>query len=566
MPDVVLAEIDDKSLETYGPFGNWSHTLHAQAVTSLAAAGARVIVLDLLFVDPAPEDAALGEAIKKAGNVILAVSGAEAIGTGPGERYEFKAVLAPQEPLKSAAFQLAHVNFPPDPDGVLRRLPLLIHDTAGKTYPSVVVAAVYAESQRPAPTELPREGNHTRFLNQRVPVDEAGAMRPDFTAKSGKFARFSYGDAIAGRLDADKVRGKIVIIGLTATGSGDTHLVPLAGEDQPGIAVLGNAIESIKNGVFVREVNRDYTALALLPLVAVTMYAVPRFNLRIAALLIILVGVGHYAFSFALFSRPSDEKLVMNLVYPALLLVFMYLVGLAYRNTAQRADQRELTDLFGRYASPEIVAELASSADRGELELGGTLREVTVLFADLRGFTGVSERMPPAQVVAFLNEAFGIMISSIVRNEGIVNKFGGDCVMAIWNAPRDVTDHAIKACRAALEALAEMKSHNLEIPDDPDAKFGFGINTGEVVAGNVGSAGRLEYSVIGDAVNVASRLCGIAPGGEVYIGERTRELADYMLEIERLGPQTVKGRSRPVEAYQVLRVAGTRPVAAAARA
>jgi adenylate cyclase len=266
----------------------------------------------------------------------------------------------------------------------------------------------------------------------------------------------------------------------------------------------------------------------------------------------VLVAIATYIVSIALFN--SDQKVIMNLVYPAILLPAMFLVGLAHRITAERADRRELSDLFGRYASPQIMETLSESADRGELNLGGSLREVTVLFADLRGFTGVSERLPPAEVVMFLNQAFDIMIKSIARNDGIVNKFGGDMVMGIWNAPHDVDDHALKACRAASEALAEMAARELSIPDDPDAKFGFGINTGQAVAGNVGSAGRLEYSVIGDPVNVGSRLCGIAGGGEIYIGERTRELAGHHVEVEALGPQTLKGRSKPVEAFKVLSV------------
>ena len=159
--------------------------------------------------------------------------------------------------------------------------------------------------------------------------------------------------------------------------------------------------------------------------------------------------------------------------------------------------------------------QLTAAADRRELNLGGTMREVTVLFADLRGFTGVSERLPPADVMMFLNQAFDIMIRSIDRNDGFVNKFGGDMVMGVWNAPNDTSDHALKACKAAVEALREMAEKDIAVKDDPEAKFGFGINTGEVVAGNVGSAGRLEYSVIGDPVNVGSRLCGIAGGGEI---------------------------------------------------
>jgi adenylate cyclase len=155
-------------------------------------------------------------------------------------------------------------------------------------------------------------------------------------------------------------------------------------------------------------------------------------------------------------------------------------------------------------------------------------------------------------VVRFLNSAFDVMIGAVIRNEGVVNKFGGDMIMGIWNAPRDTADHAYKAVKAAQEALTEMDRLNLRVPDDPDARFGFGVNTGDVVAGYLGSAGRLEYSVIGDPVNVASRLCGVAGGGEIYIGERTRQLVGDRIEVESLGPITVKGRSRPVEAYRAL--------------
>jgi adenylate cyclase len=562
---IVLAELDDSTLQTYQRAAD-PRALHAQAVANLKAAGARVIVFDLLFTDSSPDDSTFADAIKAAGNVILPVAGVQPLGTDPEDRYVHQATLVPPEPLKSAAQQLGHVNFPPDSDGVLRRLPLYVEDVEGNRYPSVLVSALYAQTQRKAPAEAPVVDGKMSILNQKVPVDSAGAMRPNFTARFDAFERISYGDATAGRIPAGAVQGKIVIIGLTAEATGDTHITPLSGVPEPGVVVLGNALNSLQQGVFVRQAGAGTVALSLLPLVAVMMYAVPRFNVRVAALLLALLAIATYILFIALFN--SDQKVIMNLVYPALVLPAMFFVGLGHRLAAERTDRRELGDLFGRYASPEVMQQLTESADRGELNMGGTLREVTVLFADLRGFTGVSERLPPAEVVMFLNAAFDIMIRAIVRNEGIVNKFGGDMVMGVWNAPNDVEDHAMKACRAAVEALAEMEANNLAVPDDPDAKFGFGINSGEAVAGNMGSAGRLEYSVIGDPVNVGSRLCGIAGGGEIYIGERTRELVGQHVEVEQLGPQTLKGRSRPVETYKVLSVDGTispQPVAVASR-
>jgi adenylate cyclase len=547
---VLLVEIDDRALSVYGPFGNWPRELHARAIANLRAAGARVIVMDLLFVDPSPEDAVLAESMRQAGNVVLAVAGVQPLaGDDP---YLHQVTLVPPEPLRSSAQQVGHINFVPDSDGVFRRVPLAIRDGEGRSFPSIAVAALYAQTLRRAPEVIPVEDGHALLLNQRVPVDENGAMRPNFTALLEDFDRISYADAIAGRLDQALVQGRLVFVGFTATGSPDIHAIPLSDTKQPGVVALANTVMSMNQGIYVRESN-DYIVIAsLLPLLAVTMYALPRWNLQVTALVLVAMLLATYALSFALFN--SDQKLIMNLVYPGLMVPVLYLVGMAHRVAAERADRNEIADLFGRYASPEIVQELAAAADRGQLELGGSIREVTVLFADLRGFTGVSERLPPTEVVNFLNSAFDIMIRSITRNDGIVNKFGGDMVMAIWNAPHDTPDHAIKACRAAVEALAEMEARNLHVEDDPDARFGFGINTGEVVAGNLGSAGRLEYSVIGDPVNVGSRLCGIAGGGEIFIGPRTMELVQGKVVAEYVGEQQLKGRSRGVDVYKVLQV------------
>jgi adenylate cyclase len=549
--NIVLATVDDNTLQVYDlQFRSSPRTLHATAIRNLKAAGARTIVFDFLIQEPSPDDDALAAALKDADNVVLQEVGSQVSGA-PGD-YSFQTVIAPPPALREAAFDVGHVNGSPDGDGVIRRLPLFITDTQGQQYPSILVSALYAQTRQKAPRSFEVKGGKVSILNQEIPVDKAGQFRPLFKAQTADFTRISYGDVIAGRIPQGSLQGKVVFIGPTYTGSGDIRRTPVGSTD--GVAMLANALSSLQDGVFVREANRDVVALSMVPLVLVMMYAVPRFNVRVTALLLAFVAVATYVIFIGLFN--SDQKLIMDLVSPAILLPAMYFVGIGHRVAAERADRRELSDLFGRYASPQVMQQLTEAADRGELNLGGTLREVTVLFADLRGFTGVSERLPPGEVMQFLNRAFDIMIRSIVQNEGMVNKFGGDMVMGVWNAPNDVSDHAVKACRAAVEALAEMAAQNLAIPDDPDAKFGFGINTGEVVAGNVGSAGRLEYSVIGDPVNVASRLCGIAGGGEIYIGERTRQLAGHRVEVQPLGPKTLKGRSQPVETYQVVSVDG----------
>jgi adenylate cyclase len=201
--------------------------------------------------------------------------------------------------------------------------------------------------------------------------------------------------------------------------------------------------------------------------------------------------------------------------------------------------------------SPEVAGEILHLANVDRLALGGTRREVTVLFADIRGFTAMSERMDPENVVATLNRYLGVVIERILNNGGMINKFAGDSIMAVWNAPQDQSDYALMAVKAALEsqqAVADMPQES----DQTQVQFGMGINTGPVLAGNIGAEGRAEYTIIGDAVNLASRLCSNAPGGQIWIGPRTHEQVKSEVDVEELEPQYFKGKAEAISAYRVL--------------
>jgi len=187
----------------------------------------------------------------------------------------------------------------------------------------------------------------------------------------------------------------------------------------------------------------------------------------------------------------------------------------------EQSDKRFVKELFGRYISPQIAKEIMSRADAGELRLGGEQREVSVLFADIRNFTQISEQLSPEDIVKMLNTYLSVIADAVVQHNGIVNKFAGDSIMAVWNAPQPQPEHALLAVKAAWEAqqkVAELKQSDSQLFP---VQFGIGINTGEALAGNVGSAGRTEYTVIGDSVNTASRICSSTPGGEVWIGAET---------------------------------------------
>jgi adenylate cyclase len=285
----------------------------------------------------------------------------------------------------------------------------------------------------------------------------------------------------------------------------------------------------------------------MLALGAIAALALPRINLRWGLVVTLVL-----AFAYALSVWTAfDRGWVLAMLNPLVLVALVFVVNLSHRVTSEAMARREVRDLFGRYISHEVATELVERADRGDLRLGGELRQITVLFADLRGFTSLSERRSASDVVDYLNRCFGIIIGHVVAHRGMVNKFGGDAIVALWNAPQECPDHALEACRAALASVEELSHLAEPDPSLAGARFGFGINTGEAVVGNVGSLGRLEYTAIGDSVNLAARICGVAPGGEVWIGPATQELVAEQLSAEDLGAFSLKGKEEAVPLFRL---------------
>jgi len=213
--------------------------------------------------------------------------------------------------------------------------------------------------------------------------------------------------------------------------------------------------------------------------------------------------------------------------------------------------RNQINDLFSRYVSAEIAQKIVEAFDQGKLELGGEEREITVLFADIRGFTTLSEGMSPPEVVQMLNIFLNQMTTIVMKHGGAINKYIGDNLMAFWNAPYPQDDHAWLATLAGLEMLEEIHRLNEAGEFHSRVQFGIGVNTGPVVVGNIGSQRRLEYTPIGDTVNTASRLCGVAPGGTCYVGARTYELIAGRAEAEEVHPLKLKGKAEAVEIYEL---------------
>jgi adenylate cyclase len=232
-------------------------------------------------------------------------------------------------------------------------------------------------------------------------------------------------------------------------------------------------------------------------------------------------------------------------------LAAVFLAVNLYNVTSERIEKREITRTFGKYVSPSVAKKILNTVDQGSLKLGGEEYPVTVLFADVRNFTAFCEKTGPQVLVSALNYYLSVIIEAILECDGVINKFGGDSIMAVWNVPVDCPEHASSATRAAIKAQQGISALHSKAPHLPIMEFGIGVNSGNAIVGNMGSLDRLEYSVVGDTVNTAARLAAMAPGGKIWIGPETFEYTKHQFKARPLGPLALKGKGELLPAYEV---------------
>jgi adenylate cyclase len=547
-PNIVIVGIDDVTLDSYGQrLTEWPRSRHVQAIDNLNQAGAQAIGIDILFTDSSLDDDILAASIQTAGNVVLPLVGTDALGlTDEGVTYQ--QLLFPATTLSEYSANIGHANIIPDRDGTVRYVPLVITDTAGQAYPAFSLAVLHTHFSIPLPDSYAPTGSALHAVARDIPVDTHLRLRVNFSPDDNSRPFISYADVIDGNFDPSTVRNKIVLIGMTATGEVDAWKVPTSVGKVPGVYIHADTMDAILNEQYLTEAGTGIMLLIALLLVLVIALTLPRLRLLWGGVLTAVLFIGFLISGFFLF----DSGYVMDMLYPLLILPLVFGGNVVSQVVIERSDKRFVRDLFGRYVSPEVANEILSLADVGRLRLGGEQREVTVLFADMRNFTAASEQMTPEEIVEMLNTYLSIIIDSVLENDGMINKFAGDNVMAVWNAPQFQADYARLAVKSACEAQEKIAELQKDDTSPNKVQFGIGINTGDAVAGNVGSTGRAEYTVIGDAVNLASRICGAAPGGQVWIGPETyRQAAEY-LEVEETAPQTFKGKAEPVVVYRVV--------------
>lgn len=557
----VIVGIDSRSmreLEQYGRFSAWPRSLYARVVDNLKAANARVIAFDVLFEIPTAEDEQLVESIARAGNVITpAVAEGHLSGgivRGRPQAFELFSRSAPA--IRQAAAGEGHVNVSTDADGTVRGIPLVTH-ARGEDLPAMALTAVAKYLRRPRVLDGPPRDGAVLAASRRIPADGILRMRvnylggPSQVGPSDTFPILPFADVLHNRFSTTVVADKIVLIGMTTHGFGDEHSTPSTARLRMfGVEVLANAIETILGERYLSPAGHG-TTLALIWL-AVSMPSMLLWRLR--PVFAALAAAGLLVVYLAVVSVAFDRGLILNVVYPPSALVLSFLLLSIYHVVFEQGQQRLTRRMMARYLSPTVSEHVLKDPDR--LHLGGELRTMTVLFADIRGFTTLSHAMPAEEVVALLNEHLGAMTSIAFKHDGVLDKYIGDAVMAFWGAPLDQPDHARRALLAALDMIDRLMQlrQNWEERGLPQLDIGIGVNTGPMVVGNTGSEERTSYTVLGDAVNVASRLEALSKQYHVrlIVGDATRAAAGAEFVYRFLDVVAVQGRPEPLAVFEVL--------------
>ncbi len=455
--------------------------------------------------------------------------------------------------IAAAASYSGYFNKITDPDGVVRKLPLVL-SFRNTLYAPLSLKAISAYRKAPLSIQLsPGYGvEDIRVGELSIPVNYRGEMVINFRGGQKTFPHISVTDILQDNIAEDAIRDKIVVVGATAIGLHDECVTPVA-KVFPGPEVHLNLIDSILAEDFLYHPVWATLFDLLIILFGGILLAV--VLTRTGPLVGSLVAIGmfggyvwlcHYFFSY--------QGRILNMTYPLCVFVLVYLALTSYKYFAEEGQKQFIREAFSRYLAPEVVRQLIESPNK--LVLGGERREITAFFSDVQGFTSISEKLAPEELVELLNVFLTEITDIILKNKGAVDKFEGDAVIAFFGAPIDLEDHAVKACQCCLEIQNRM----VELREiwrkegKAELKVRIGLFSGPAVVGNMGSRNRMDYTMMGDTVNTAARLEGVNKryGTYTLIGETTRRQVGDSIEAREIDAVKVVGKDEPVVIYEIL--------------
>ncbi|WP_240419030.1 CHASE2 domain-containing protein [Paenibacillus periandrae] len=545
--DILVIGIDTTSIKEVGPYP-WDRKVYAQLISQLEAAGAKAIGFDIeLYTESNfPEsDKLLADELTKHKNIIFP-SHADLEGDfdRSSKVKEGELIMARKTdqpiPMIQKSVNKAHINAAFDTDGVIRTNWLQINTPDG-VFPTLGLALAQVAGV-----------DVTKYLNlpvlQNRPKSE---MLIKWEGKEFDFETISFAKVLKGEIPPQVFKDRIILVGYTAPGS-DEGITPIE-RHMHLVYAHANILNQILNQKVIVPVSGAITLAMSALMILLFGFLTWRLKPITSIVLVFGVSLGLLALQYITFTYNDQYLDTIGAVLSGLI---SYIGNIAMKTYFETKQKNYITKQFGRYISPDLVKEIANSDS--EIQLGGIKRELSLLFLDVSGFTPLSEKLKPEEVVDFLNMMFNLITEVTLQNRGTIDKFIGDAAMILYNAPLDVPDHAYYAVKTGFEIQEGME----QIRRDVEAKYGvtlsirIGINTGDVVVGNIGSYLRVDYTAIGDNVNTAARIESNARPNKVWVSESTYDLTKDYFEYEFAGEKLMKGKSAPLKLFEVVRITG----------
>ena len=527
LDDIVIVAIDDDSLEELGLLP-WPRSNYAQVIDQINQSS--VIGIDIIFdlETNVENDTALANSIKNA-NVVLGMEYGSF--TFIDNELYGGSLLKPNATLGMIGndFEAGFVNLYKDSDGLVRSFATEISGIEDHIHFSSVIVEEF--------TGVSPEFNKKRMLI-------------NFYAEPGSYNYISFSDIYYNRVDPNYFKGKIALIGVTSPAEHDDYTVPISAQNMPGVEIHANLVQSILTKDYI-SYQDDISAIAIIFLFGIlTGLLFFKFRIYIAVIFLIFIVIAYVFASIYIF----DSGIIMKILYPILSIVTVsFSLVVVYYRTEERG-RKWITSVFGKYVSPVVIDSLIKNPKM--INLGGEKRNITIFFSDIRGFTSISEKLTPEELVHLLNEYLTEMTSIIIKDEGLVDKYMGDAIMAFWGAPLEQPNHAELACSSSLEMMEKLKELQKKWKDEgiPSFNIGIGLNSGNAIVGNMGSSSRFDYTAMGDNVNLASRTEGLNKiyGTNIIITENTQKVVKDKFETRKLDAVRVKGKKKPVLIYELI--------------
>jgi adenylate cyclase len=604
-PEVVIVAVDDASLTALGRWP-WSRSLVARLIDAIAAGQPSVIGLDLVqseatascvvegldgAVDPAcrlavqnalrasrDDDAQLARSIRNSQRAVLGYffdferrDGSSAPGAESAyplvrraadsriDRVPRATVVTQNLPeLAAAARGLGYFNFFPDQDGIFRHAPLAIRFGERVTMPlSLAMLELYWPDRPPAIRFSPDGVESVRLGPLMLPVTEDGQLLLNYRGPGRTFPHVAAADVLAGRVPPETFRDKLVLVGVTAVGAGDVRAAPFDAV-YPGVEIHATVLDNVLRNDFIYRplwigsLHMKLVDIAVI-FALVIVLELALFPLRgLAGALVVLGAFAAYVVGSQLVFTHLGAAL--SVAYPTLAIGLAYLAISVQHYVVVDREKRHTRRMLDLYLSPSLAKYVSDHPET--LQLGGEKRERSVLFSDVRNFTPIAERLNPEELVELLNVYLSDMTDIVFAHDGMLDKYIGDGVMAVWGAPIAQSDHAARACRAALAMVDALGDLNTRCAARgwPPLHIRIGLNSGPMVFGNMGSAGHLSLTVMGDNVNLGARLEGINKlyGTTIIASEATATLAADVITVRELDLVRVKGKAQTSRIFEVL--------------